>query len=65
MQGTIKKLTDRNFGFISQEGSTKDLFFHGNELDGIGFNELREGDTVTFEVVQGDKGPSAVKVKKV
>lgn len=65
MQGTIKKLTDRNFGFISQEGSTKDLFFHSNELDGISFNELREGDTVTFEIVQGDKGPSAVKVKKV
>jgi len=65
MQGTIKKLTDKNFGFISQEGSQKDLFFHSNELDGISFDELREGDTVTFEVQQGDKGPSAVGVKKV
>jgi len=58
-------LTDKNFGFISQEGSQKDLFFHSNELDGISFDELREGDTVTFEVQQGDKGPSAVGVKKV
>lgn len=64
MQGTIKKLTDKNFGFISQEGGEKDLFFHANELDGIGFDELQEGDTVTFEVKQGDKGLSAVKVKK-
>ena len=58
-------MTDKNFGFISQEGSQKDLFFHSNELDGISFDELREGDTVTFEVQQGDKGPSAVGVKKV
>ena len=64
MQGTIKKLTDKNFGFISQEDSDKDLFFHGNSLDGISFDELREGDNVTFEVEQGDKGPSAINVKK-
>jgi len=64
MQGTIKRLTDKNFGFISQEGNEKDLFFHANELDGVTFDELHEGDTVTFDVEQGDKGPSAVKVKK-
>ncbi len=64
MQGTVKKLvTERNFGFISQEGQ-KDLFFHGNSLDGISFADLREGDTVTFEIEQGDKGPSAINVKK-
>ena len=64
MQGTIKKLTDKNFGFISQEGADKDLFFHASELDGVDFSELREGDAVTFEVTEGPKGPAAVQVKK-
>jgi len=64
MQGTIKKLTDRNFGFISQEGTDKDLFFHANELDGVDFSELREGDAVTFEVSDTPKGQAAVKIKK-
>ena len=63
MQGTIKKLTDKNFGFISQEGG-KDLFFHANELDGVDFSELREGDAVTFEIADSPKGPSAKQVKK-
>ncbi|MDD5295157.1 MAG: cold shock domain-containing protein [Patescibacteria group bacterium] len=65
MQGTIKKLVDgKNFGFISQEGGAKDLFFHANELDGVDFSELREGDTVTFEVAESPKGPCAKQVKK-
>ncbi|OGY48781.1 MAG: cold-shock protein [Candidatus Buchananbacteria bacterium RIFCSPHIGHO2_01_FULL_46_12] len=65
MQGTIKKLTDKNFGFISQEGQEKDLFFHGNELVGCTFADLREGDAVTFEVSDTPKGPAAVKVSKI
>ena len=65
MQGTIKKLvTEKNFGFISQENGEKDLFFHANELDGITFDQLREGDAVTFDVIDSEKGPAAVKVKK-
>ncbi|NUM25816.1 MAG: cold shock domain-containing protein [Candidatus Buchananbacteria bacterium] len=63
MQGTIKKLTDKHFGFISQDGG-KDLFFHANELDGVSFSDLREGDTVTFEVTEGPKGPAATQVKR-
>ncbi|MFH1187945.1 MAG: cold shock domain-containing protein, partial [bacterium] len=51
MQGTIKKLTDKNFGFIAQDGG-RDLFFHANNLDGVDFDQLREGDAVTFEVEQ-------------
>ena len=64
MQGTIKKLTDKNFGFISQEGGDKDLFFHANELVGAEFNDLREGDAVSFEVTDTPKGQAAVQVKK-
>ena len=63
MQGTIKKLTDKNFGFISQEGAD-DLFFHANNLDGISFDQLREGDAVTFDVEKTEKGNAAVNVKK-
>ncbi len=64
MQGIIKKLTDKNFGFISQEGA-EDLFFHANNLEGVGFDQLREGDAVTFEVEDTPKGKAAVNVKKV
>lgn len=64
MNGTIKKLTDKGFGFISREGETKDLFFHANSLVGIRFDELREGDAVTFEVEQSPKGPNAANVQR-
>ncbi|MEA3398297.1 MAG: cold shock domain-containing protein [Patescibacteria group bacterium] len=64
MQGTIKKLTDKNFGFIAQDGDDKDIFFHANELDGVDFMDLREGDAVTFEIKDTPKGPAAVQVKK-
>lgn len=62
--GTIKTLTDRGFGFISREGEAKDLFFHSKELNGVSFDDLKVGDTLTFEVAQGDKGPSAVNVSR-
>ena len=65
MTGTIKTLTDRGFGFIAREGEAKDLFFHSKELNGVTFDELRVGDTVSFEVVQGEKGPSATNVSRV
>jgi len=45
-KGKIARLTDRGFGFISREGEQKDLFFHSNELQGVSFNDLREGDEV-------------------
>ncbi len=63
--GTITRLTDRGFGFIAREGAEKDLFFHSNELQNVQFNDLREGDKVTFEVAQGQKGPNAVNVNRV
>ncbi|XOB41093.1 MAG: cold-shock protein [Candidatus Nealsonbacteria bacterium] len=64
-EGTIARLTDRGFGFISREGEEKDLFFHSNELKNVEFNELKEGDKVTFEVTEGEKGPSATNVNRV
>ncbi|MCH8050071.1 cold-shock protein [Patescibacteria group bacterium] len=64
-EGTIARLTDRGFGFISQEGEEKDLFFHSNELQGVEYSDLREGDKVTFEVGEGPKGPNATNVKRV
>jgi CspA family cold shock protein len=64
-EGTIARLTDRGFGFISIEGEEKDLFFHSNELQGVQYNDLREGDKVTFETAEGPKGLNAVNVSKV
>ena len=63
--GTIARLTDKGFGFISREGEQKDLFFHSNELVGVSFDELREGDKLSFEVADSPKGPNAVKVSRV
>ncbi|MGC9603163.1 MAG: cold shock domain-containing protein [Minisyncoccia bacterium] len=65
MNGKIKTLTDRGFGFIAREGEAKDLFFHSKDLNGVTFDELKVGDEVTFEVVQGEKGPSAKNVSRV
>lgn len=61
-EGTIARLTDKGYGFISREGEEKDLFFHSNELVDVQYNDLNEGDKVTFEVADGPKGPNAVKV---
>ena len=64
MEGTIKKLTDKGFGFIASESLEKDLFFHSNSLVDVQFNELHEGDAVTFESEDSPKGPNAVNVKR-
>ncbi len=63
MNGIVKTKTDRGFGFISREGEAKDLFFHSNDLVGVTFDELKEGASVTFDVVDGEKGQSAKNVK--
>jgi cold shock protein len=61
-EGTIKKLTDKGFGFI-KTGSAKDLFFHSSSLQGVTFDDLREGQKVTFSEGRGPKGPCAENVK--
>jgi cold shock protein len=63
MKGTIKTIVaDKGFGFIAREGETKDLFFHSNDVSGVSFAELNVGDTVSFEVAEGQKGPAAKNV---
>ncbi len=63
-EGTIKKLTDKGFGFI-KTGSDKDLFFHSSALQGVSFDELSEGQKVSYTEGQGKKGPCAENVKPV
>lgn len=64
MNGTIKTLTERGFGFISREGESKDLFFHSKDLQGVTFDDLKVGDAVTFDVVESEKGLAATKVAR-
>ena len=61
-EGTIKRLTDKGFGFIDM-GTSKDLFFHSSSLEGVSYDELREGQNVTFTEARGQKGPCAENVR--
>ena len=62
-KGTIRRLMDRGFGFIKTEDET-DLFFHRNDLEGVEFGSLSEGQEVEFEKGQGRDGrPQANKVR--
>ncbi len=63
-KGTIARITDKGFGFIKRDGEEKDLFFHSTELVGVSFDELREGDVMTFEVAESPKGLNAVKISR-
>ncbi len=63
-EGTIKRLTDKGFGFIDTGGS-KDLFFHSSDLEGVSYDELQEGQRVSFNEGQGPKGPRAENVTVV
>jgi CspA family cold shock protein len=64
-EGTVKWFNDsKGFGFISRdEGS--DVFVHYSSIQGDGFKSIAEGDKVSFEIEDGDKGPKAVNVVKI
>ena len=63
-EGTIKRLTKKGFGFIDT-GSDKDLFFHSSNLEGVNYEELQEGQRVSYTEGRGPKGPCAENVKPV
>jgi len=63
-EGTIKRVTDKGFGFID-DGTGKDMFFHSSNLEGVTYDQLREGQRVSYEVGQGPKGPRAENVRIV
>ena len=63
-EGTIKRLTDRGFGFIDT-GTGNDMFFHSSNLEGVSYDELQEGQRVSYTEGSGPKGPCAENVKPV
>jgi len=63
-EGTIKRKTDRGFGFITT-GSGKELFFHMSAVEGTTFDELSEGQRVSFTEGQGQRGPRAEQVRPI
>ncbi len=63
-EGTIKKVTQKGFGFIDTE-TGEDLFFHSSSLQGVTFEQLHEGQRVSFTEGRGEKGPRAENVKLI
>ena len=64
-QGTVKWFSDqKGYGFIEQDDG-EDIFVHHSEIIGSGFKSLSEGDRVTFDIGEGQKGLAAQNVKKI
>ena len=63
-EGNIKRLTDKGFGFIDA-GTDKDMFFHSSDLEGVSYEELQEGQIVSYTEGRGPKGPRAENVKPI
>ena len=63
-EGTIKKLTDKGFGFIDT-GTGHDMFFHMSNVEEVRFDDLHEGQRVSYNEGQGPKGPRAENVRVI
>ncbi|MFN8855342.1 MAG: cold-shock protein [Planctomycetaceae bacterium] len=63
-EGQIKRLTDKGFGFI-ETGSDTDMFFHSSNVEGVTFDQLREGQKVSYTAGRGPKGPRAENVRPI
>jgi CspA family cold shock protein len=63
-EGKIKRLTDKGFGFI-ETGTDKDMFFHSSNVEGVNFEDLREGQRVSYTPGHGPKGPRAENVRPI
>ena len=64
--GTVKWFNEtKGYGFIAPDNGGKDLFAHFREIQGDGFKSLAEGDRVSFDVTQGQKGPQSANVRKI
>lgn len=63
-EGKIKRLTDKGFGFIDT-GTGTDMFFHSSALEGVSYDDLQEGQRVSYTEGRGPKGPRAENVRLV
>ncbi len=64
--GTVKWFNEsKGFGFITQDDGGPDVFAHYSEIQGDGFKSMTEGDAVSFDVVEGDKGPKATNIARL
>lgn len=64
MKGTIIRKREEGYGFIKPEEGDKDVFFHASALEAVAFDDLQEGDVVSFDIEEGPKGPAAVNVDR-
>jgi CspA family cold shock protein len=65
-KGTVKWFNDsKGFGFITPEDGSKDVFAHHSEIQMDGYKSLKEGQTVEFDLTQGQKGPAAARIRAV
>jgi CspA family cold shock protein len=63
--GTVKWFNNvKGYGFLGRSDEGKDVFVHYSSIEGDGYKTLKEGDPVTFDVIQGEKGPQADRVSK-
>ena len=64
-KGKVKWFSNvKGYGFLEKEGGSQDIFVHYSAIQGEGYKKLEEGEEVTFDVVQGERGPQAANVMR-